>query len=249
MVTVHFSLNLWHWTVGWQHRIESRAFVPLWAPWRRATYPGLFVCAYLGLTNQLKAMVADEPLFEIYWMANFQNSEHVYTVRGGELVVEDNRVLSLHLTKRAWRIGESGSSIGRDFIVTRKRETTKPSEVCKDTPEWFSSSSLYTQSLNNIKSDLHKMLIYITCFSRSQLYLEHTLIPMHTEWWCTCVHVSIFLKKQPRFDVCASWPLNPAYGSTQEGNRVNLLPGAVLNLTYRGEVISYFPPLMYLYDI
>ena len=85
MVTVHFSLNLWHWTVGWQHRIESRAFVPLWAPWRRATYPGLFVCAYLGLTNQLKAMVADEPLFEIYWMANFQNSEHVYTVRGGEL--------------------------------------------------------------------------------------------------------------------------------------------------------------------
>ena len=41
--------------------------------------------------------------------------------------------------------------------------------------------------LHNTKSDLHKMLIYITRFSRSQLYLELTLIPMHTERWCICV--------------------------------------------------------------
>ena len=73
------------------------------------------------------------------------------------------------------------------IYLLHEQAKTKPIEICKDTAEWFSSCSLYTQSLHNTKSDLHKMLIYITRFSRSQLYLELTLIPMHTERWCICV--------------------------------------------------------------
>ena len=49
---------------------------------------------------------------------------------------------------------------------------------------------------------------------------------MHTEQWCTC-------------------ELYP-WKSTQDRNRVNLLPGAMSNLTYRGEVISYLPPSIYM---
>ena len=54
---------------------------------------------------------------------------------------------SLQLAK-ARGIGESGSSIDGEFIVTRKQETTKPSDICKVTAEGSDPGLSYSFKLS-----------------------------------------------------------------------------------------------------
>ena len=51
------------------------------------------------------------------WVKKFKFRNCVW-LHAVSTVVENNQILSLHLTKRAWGIEESGSSMTRDFIAT-----------------------------------------------------------------------------------------------------------------------------------